>query len=291
MHMTNQTMLEEEDDDNEMIELSEEQEDEEMEEVEEISTNPDKNSKYKFIKHEDALKHIFAGVDPRMLRSDEAPHGYKQDGTPASQRGRKFGSGKKKVLANPKHGNAGKKLVKTSAAPYGIKMDGTPMKKRGRPSKNSIPNIPSQQTTSISPSPLNVSVNKALVVANKITVSKQQDQNIIIDRAVSTANEISEKVYKSSSGTILSMTPERRKETEQETYLRQLAEILASREPAFEGTIGEGSKVRLAAPACGTISNAQKLGTVIRKDGRLVYVAWKDTMDWRFIPTLELSPE
>lgn len=291
--MTNQTTLEEEDDDdNNMIELSEEQEDEEMEEVEEISTDPDENSKYKFIKHEDVLKHIFAGVDPRMLRSDEAPHGYKQDGTPASQRGRKLGSGKKKVLANPKHGNAGKKLVKTSAAPYGVKMDGTPMKKRGRPSKNSISTTtPSQQTTSALPTPLNVSVNKALMVANKITVSKQQDQNTEINRAVSTANEISEKVYKSSSGTILSMTPERRKETEQETYLRQLAEILASREPAFEGTIGEGSKVRLVAPACGTISNAQKLGTVIRKDGRLVYVAWRDTMDWRFIPTLELSPE
>jgi hypothetical protein len=96
-------------------------------------------SKYKLVAHADVPALIAAGENPLMLRSPEAPHGYKLDGTPAAQRGRKVGSGqgpKKKVLANPKHGNVGKRFRAQEGAPFGVKSDGTPAKKRGRPSKN-----------------------------------------------------------------------------------------------------------------------------------------------------------
>lgn len=98
-------------------------------------------SKHKHVAHADVPGLIAAGENPLMLRSPEAPHGYKLDGTPAAQRGRKAGSGQgptKKVLANPKHGNVGKRFRAQEGAPYGVKSDGTPAKKRGRPSKSTV---------------------------------------------------------------------------------------------------------------------------------------------------------
>ncbi len=89
----------------------------------------------------EALKLIESGINSMLIFSEEAPHGYKKDGTPAAPRGRKPLDPAVKAAREAKSAASGRKkpgpIVRTEDAPFGVKADGTPMKKRGRPSKAS----------------------------------------------------------------------------------------------------------------------------------------------------------
>ena len=91
---------------------------------------------------EEALALITSGTNPMLVFSDEAPYGYKKDGSIAGRRGRKALSADtvaaraaaaalKPPTARAKTGP----LVRTADAPHGTKKDGTPMLKRGRPTR------------------------------------------------------------------------------------------------------------------------------------------------------------
>ena len=87
----------------------------------------------------EAMKLIESGTNSMLIFSEEAPHGYKKDGTPAAPRGRKPLDPAIKAAREAKSAASGRKkpgpIVRTPEAPFGLKADGTPMKKRGRPRK------------------------------------------------------------------------------------------------------------------------------------------------------------
>ena len=91
---------------------------------------------------EEALALIAGGTNSMLVFSDEAPYGYKKDGTPAGRRGRhalpadvvaarEAAKAAKAATGRAKPGP----IVRTAEAPFGMKKDGTPMLKRGRPSR------------------------------------------------------------------------------------------------------------------------------------------------------------
>lgn len=94
---------------------------------------------------EEALALIAGGTNSMLVFSEEAPYGYKKDGTPAGRRGRhavseevraareaeRAARAAERTTARPKTGP----VLRTEEAPFGVKKDGTPMKKRGRPAK------------------------------------------------------------------------------------------------------------------------------------------------------------
>lgn len=224
---------------------------------EEVDTEEAEEEDKRWVTHEEALRLLREGVKPLLLRSDVAPHGYKKDGTPAAQRGRKLGSGKKRVLANPHHGNAGRTLKRTESAPHGVKLDGTPMKKRGRPTREQ-------------------------------TEAKRLSENMV--RAVQEASALQASLLKEEEGETLGVYRDPLNLCDDIEDTKAVVENKAVvRSPAVAGPVEENAIVRLVEPVCNQVpALLSRQGRVSRIDGSFAFIWWGNgERDWRAIPVLE----
>jgi hypothetical protein len=214
---------------------------------------------------EEALKLIGEGVNSMLVFSDEAPHGYKKDGTPAAPRGRKplteetkaarlakaeekaAASGKVRVKTGP--------LVRTPDAPFGVKKDGTPMLKRGRPTKD-------------------------VAVARKAAASAEREARRLAReeaRAERKAARAEAKATKAVEAAAVPPTESPELSATESPVTPVEAAELPSRGPALEvSEFKEGMKVRLREAVCTGESSLSLQGTITKVDENFAHIQWSN---------------
>lgn len=260
----------------------------------------------------EALDLITKGMNPMLLVSPEAPFGFRKDGTPAAQRGRKALAAEVKAAKVARKAASGRKvrektgpLVKTTEAPFGVKLDGSAMQKRGRPSREVSAAKMSAKLEMMEAQRLLRHATKSVKKADNMAKKEARARNaalIPVDQIqglapVSTEAAIAEVTSLLPKLTVAELMTAAPEMSVSEVILQSqealVAPPLVARPQALENIlITSGTRVQLISDAVvGEQSSArQGVVTLIRGNGdnQKAFVKWDDqSTDFRYVKVLE----